>query len=137
MNMYGFDDTAAKVAADRNGGVYIETDRNVSLQTHPHHSDTRFNSERTVFGNLNASNVLFYNYDDRLEREGDKHKRGVAAATAAGHPVRSVNWYETYLSAWHDAPCELLHVLAVLNRSNGHHVAAFGYVVGEKTSESK
>jgi hypothetical protein len=97
---------------------------------YPHYSDPKWDHACTVCGKEEPG--LFYNYDDRL-RYHEQHPAAKAAADKAfpKHP-RTPAWWQAYLAAFHGKPCDLRHVLAGTNRSNGFAYYVFGYIVGKE-----
>jgi len=104
--------------------------KNTPLKTSPHYSDKRFEQEQTVFGKQSryGHKHLSYDYSDRLwQWDPDKAEQSGKSANESGAPLSSCKWYEAYLSAYHDRTIVIEHIIAGVNRSNGHPYCVFGY----------
>ena len=122
-----------------NGGVWIETRKDVGLEWDIHYSDSRFaNTERTIFGK--EEDGLVYHYSDRM-KQGDRYRRHEAAWRKAceevpvlrdGHdrPVFTTNFYEHYLTAyWGGRQCTLKHIKGSFDPSTGDPYRVYGYTI--------
>ena len=88
---------------------------------------------KTVFGNDDPSGEghegLHYVYSDRLkEWDYSADRRARVTADNSGALRKTAAWYDAYLSAYFGKPCEVRHIAAGVNRSNGFPVAVFGYI---------
>lgn len=102
------------------------TNRNIKLNTSPHYTDSRFDTEQTVFGE--RTDGLHYDYSDRIVQwDYDKAKEATNAANASGKTKQSASYYDVYLTHYFGKPTRVEHILAGVNRSNGYPYAVFGY----------
>lgn len=111
--------------ATRNRATSSVTDKDARIKVFLHYSEAN-TDERTVFGR--ARDKLFYNYSDRLYQfDHDKWREGQELAKSQGLSHETARYYEVALSHFHDAKCNLEHIILGCNRSNGFHYLVFGY----------
>ena len=111
----------------------IETSSKSKPVTFPSHTDSRFDTEQTVYGAREA--YLAYEYSDRLMRfDIEAYRRGREAAEASRHERNSCNWFETYLSAYYEKRIEVKHILAVADRATGHPLYVLGFRVASDSA---
>jgi hypothetical protein len=92
----------------------------------PRHHYSEQVKERLAWGNEDERDIG-WEYSDRLEREPERHKRGVEAAGETKSPRRSPCWYEAYLSGFFGRGVEMLAVRVGSNLANGFPYEIFGY----------
>lgn len=114
---------------EQSNRVVAEQRRNVSLNTLPHYTDERFKEPQVVFGREKQG--LFWNYSDRLATGNySKHEEACRVANESGHASGSADWYEAYLSAYHDKKVALFCVKAGYNTATLFPYAIFFYGFG-------
>ena len=95
----------------------------------PHYSNPAFNKEQTIYGQ--AEEGLNYDYSDRLVQwDYDKAKESQEYAyeqVKTESRVPTVRWVQVYLSKYHDADIEIVHIIAGVNKGNGYPYQVFGY----------
>lgn len=107
-------------------------DKRRALNLSPHYTDSRFDAERTVFGqepfNRTGHAGLHYDYSDRLaQNDYTKNNASWTKAQEAGAPKNSAAFLEVYLTAYHNKPVEVVHVVAGVNRSSGYPYWVVGW----------
>ena len=112
--------------------------RDAQLKIDPHYTDSRFNEKvrwqtQTVFGpepkDQSGHPGLNYVYSDRLwQWDRAKADRACDAADKSGAPARSARWFDAFMTEYQGKPCEVRHVMAGVNCSNGYSYYVLGYV---------
>lgn len=107
--------------------ITAETKRNKKIaHIFAHYSDSRFDKDRTVFGEEKPG--LRYDYSDRLQEwDYEKSKLAYIKAKESGKVIESAAYYDIYLSEYFGKKIRVEHIITGVNKSNGYHYNIFGY----------